>query len=302
MSDKVEQNSINNNFRDTLFNVANTFLLYPSLNVKKFRSMGDLEFVEFLSQSFQKNIECFYVSSGIKTRVKELALKYSGKNLDEQILNLVANISVPKSENVNWGLTTFPSWVKNNKSEGMECTLSSALLHCGLRDVGYDKVRTVVVYGHQLILRELSDGSIKFYDPSSTSTVNRKRIGFTHTFKPISVKFKKAINEGYNRYGYKFFIYTRDDISGTGLFNKSTFGISFKPFYAYSSDILIDLATALDNLQSFAQDARVSNNTTVKAILEKYKFISEIDTKKYIKAFSLFNKNKYINYNLRNLS
>lgn len=230
--------------RETLIKIAQDFLMDDTIDGAEISKMSDRELGEYIQVKFQKNLENFFEQSGLAEAVKEC-------KDDEEVLHLIAN----KSEGVHGWMDMLPNLIKLEPKAGMNCTMGSASLHIGLEALDYQNVRTVVVKGHSIVLRELEDGSIKLYDSNSKSTVDGKLVGYTHTFSPEQISNRAAIEEKAGRQGFKFTLERGEKDEQGGFHMADSEGKFSKNFYAYDPSIKMDIAIAIGNLSEIKKDA-----------------------------------------------
>jgi hypothetical protein len=136
-------------------------------------------------------------------------------------------------------LTSEPSW-----------------LHIALEKLGYNDVHTVLRDGHHIVVRELPNGEMKLYDPTSLSTVDGELVGYTRTFKPEQVANKNPVSEGRGLNGFSFTLSSNEQDKVGGFRGEpGADGVYHQNFYAYDPHIKMDMTIALGNLSEIQEDA-----------------------------------------------
>ena len=259
----------NTESREALIEAARHFLIDEGVE-PDFSGMSDVELREYIQTQFQRNLEDFFDSSGLADAVKDC-------KTEEDILHLLAE----KSEGTHGWVDMLPSLAKSNPGAGMNCTMNSAMLHIALERLGYDKVRTVAVKGHHIVLRELDDGSFKLLDPSSKSLQGGKLVGYSQIFKPEQITDKSEIDEDEKRRGFAFVLDRGQSDDWGGFHMPDEQGKFTKKFYAYDPSINMDISIALGNLSEIKKDAEE---------LGGVKDLTLVDSNEYIKAVADFIK------------
>ena len=240
--------------RKVFLKTSQDFLLDGKIDEQTL-SLEDHELSKKLQEEFQKNLEQYFKESGLSDEIEILAvrekLQQAEMPLDEQALNLIAR----KSEGVHGWIDMLPNLRKQYKDSGMNCTMGSAMLHLALEKLGFSGVRTVLRKGHHVVFREIDDGSIQLYDPTSLSTVNEQLVGYSRKFTPDQITDRQEVVEGENKKGFAvtFEIGEADKIGG---FSEADEREKYaEKFYAYDPSIKMDIAIALENLSEIKQDA-----------------------------------------------
>mgnify|MGYP000352478796 CR=1 FL=1 len=235
--------------RRLLLTVANS-LLSEGLTTEVLE-LDDRQLAERLQAKFQENIQIHYRQTGLADKVKTLPIRErlnpSDVPLDEQAVNLIAE----KSQGTHGWVDMLPNLRKEDQHAGLNCTMGSALLHLALEDLGFDKVRTVLRAGHHVVIREMSDGSIKLYDPTSLSTKEGALVGYSRKITANKIKRKQDVpSKGFS---FELISDTEDKIGG--FMEADEDGQYRQSFFAFEPEIKMDLAIALKNLSEIKDDA-----------------------------------------------
>lgn len=240
--------------RKVFLKTSQDFLLDGKIDEETLR-LEDQELAKKLQAEFQENLERHFKESGLFDEIELLAVRekiqQSEIPLDEQALNLIAR----KSEGAHGWADMLPNLRKQNKEAGMNCTLGSAMLHLALEKLGYSGVRTVLRKGHHVVFRELDDGSIHLYDPTSPSTVNEQLVGYSRKFTPGQITNRQEVEEGENKKGYAVTLKIGEADTIGGFSEAGEDGQYAQKFYAYDPSTKMDIAIALANLSEIKADA-----------------------------------------------
>jgi len=240
--------------RKVFLKTAQDFLIDGKIDEETLR-LEDKELTKKLQAEFQENLERYFKESGLSDEIEILAvrekLQQAEVPLDEQALNLIAR----KSEGVHGWVDMLPNLRKQYKDSGMNCTMGSAMLHLALEKLGYSGVRTVLRKGHSVVFREIDDGSIQFYDPTSLSTVNEKLVGYSRKFTPDQITNRKEVEESENKKGFAVTLEIGEADKIGGFSEADEKGKYAEKFYAYDPSTKMDIAIALENLSEIKQDA-----------------------------------------------
>lgn len=240
--------------RRILIETANAFLLDAPLTAQE-ADCTDAALGELIQERFQTALKNFYRTSGLADQIEALKLK---QDIDPQPAPLdvqAANLIAQASEGMHGWVDMLPNLKHLYPESGLNCIMGSALLHCALEELGYDNVHTVLVPGHHVVVRELPDGGLTLYDPTSLSTENDTLVGYTRTFAAADVRTRTGQIEQGGRQGFAFALVSaeRDAIGG---FRDKTSGEKYiQHYYAYDSAIMMDAAIALENLAEIKIDA-----------------------------------------------
>lgn len=260
---EVKEEQEKQELRKKLIKVAQDFLVDNPAEVDV-ENLSDEDLGELIQQKFQKNLESFFKSSGLEEEIKQC-------KTDENVLHLLAR----KKGTEGW-VDMVPNLIKANEGAGMNCTMNSAMMHMALEKMGFNKIRTVLVSGHHVVLRELEDGSIKLYDAGNKSTINGELLGYTHTFLPEQIINKEEIEEKNGRKGFKFTL-NRGQMDEWGGFHTPDQEGNFKrKLYAYDSSIKMDVSIALDNLAYVKQDAQELGGATDRGFIEEDEYLRAV--------------------------
>lgn len=236
--------------RRALLKVASSLLSTEEFK-KNTLEMDNIQLVEHLQEVFQRNIEHHYRATGLADKINALpvqeGLNPTGVPLDDQAVNLIADLS----QGTHGWVDMLPNLRNEDPQAGLNCTMGSALLHLALEDLGFDVVKSVIRKGHHVVIREMNDGSIKLYDPTSLSTKDGKLVGYSRTFSPSEIKGKESVAE--KGYGFELDSGGEDKIGG--FMKADDDGQYRQSFFAYESDVKMDLAIALENLSEIKDDA-----------------------------------------------
>lgn len=251
--------------REIFVKIAQDFLMDDPINDVDISKMSNRELGEYFQKRFQQNLENFFENSELAQEIKEC-------KDDDEVLHLVAN----KSEGMHGWMDMLPNLIKLEPKAGMNCTMGSATLHMGLEALNYQNVRTVVVKGHSIVLRELEDGSIKLYDSNSKSTVNDKLVGYTHTFSPEQISNRAEVEEKAERKGFQFSLERGEQDEQGGFHMADREGKFSKNFYAYDPSIKMDIAIAIGNLSEIKKDAEVLGGVEDLPIIDRNDYLRAI--------------------------
>jgi hypothetical protein len=239
-----------------LLEIASTFLVGDTLEANT-AELDDLITVNAIQEGFQENLAHYYHESGLSKKVSALRLQeahHEGLPLDKQALNLMTQ----ESQGVHGWIDMLPQLRKGHEDVGMNCTLTSAMLHHALEELDYTGVRTVIRNGHSVVLREHDDGSVEIYDSASASTVNGQLAGYSRKFTPEQLVDRHGVEEGGGREGYSFTLATnaRDELGGFLEMAEDGSDEYVQHFYAYDPAIKMDIAVALGNLSEIKDDEK----------------------------------------------
>jgi len=253
--------------RKVLLQTAEHLLMDEGLD-QEIVQLDDQKLIALLHNRFQKQLENHFRESGLLAEIKALPineqLSPSHVPLDEQALHLIAR----KSDGVHGWLDMLPNLRNQIEGAGLNCTLGSAMLHLALDELGLKEVRTVLRRGHHVVLRELDNGSIKLYDPTSSTTVNEQTVGYFREFTPDQIRSRRQVDEGSARSGYSFILTSdTEDTIGGFYATKGKKEIS-EAFYAYDPSTKLDLAIALGNLSEVKDDAEKARNAGQKPLFD----------------------------------
>lgn len=227
--------------RKVFLKTAQDFLIDGKIDEETLR-LEDKELTKKLQAEFQENLERYFKESGLSDEIEILAvrekLQQAEVPLDEQALNLIAR----KSEGVHGWVDMLPNLRKQYKDSGMNCTMGSAMLHLALEKLGYSGVRTVLRKGHSVVFREIDDGSIQFYDPTSLSTVNEKLVGYSRKFTPDQITNRKEVEESENKKGFAVTLEIGEADKIGGFSEADEKGKYAEKFYAYDPSTKMDIA------------------------------------------------------------
>lgn len=146
-----------------------------------------------------------------------------------------------------------------NKYEGtnMECTLGSAMVKLALEESGFGDIRTAILKGHQVAVRNNENGGITILDPTTTHTAEGERHGFSADFKEDQIVNKRDVydNQG-NLRGQRFRIETREKPSYTGMFANfdEERAVYYQDFFASEPNTLVELSVILENLGDLSNE------------------------------------------------
>lgn len=225
--------------KELVLKVAGTFLVGEDA-LQELRGAPKESFLQVLQEKYEEELRRYYKESGLHKGVQDLVASYKGDSLDVEILQLVGKASDGDEPWVDMLTKLRDQYPK----AGMNCTLASAMLHLALDDVGQsDGVHTASCKGHALVLRELSDGGLRIYDP----TQRRANELGEYQSSLLSVTGKDvetgpAVDEGFGRSGH---VVTVDGLKG-GRTARS---------YAYDSKTVLSVAITLSNLALISVDA-----------------------------------------------
>ncbi|MSU60436.1 MAG: hypothetical protein EXS52_00785, partial [Candidatus Staskawiczbacteria bacterium] len=227
--------------------------------------LSNEELGEHIQRKFQENLENFFKSSGLEEEIKK------GKD-DDELLQLITH----KTAGVGGWADMLPNTIKENKGAGMNCTMGSAMLHTALEKLGFENVRTVLVKGHHIVLRELENGSIKLYDSGSKTTKDGKLLGYSQTFTPEQITNKEEVDENSGRKGFSFIVNRgeRDDWGGFHIPDKD--GNFTKKLYAYDPSIKMDVSIALDNLGCVEADAKEIGGVKDRQFIDESNYLQQV--------------------------
>lgn len=274
------------NSSDVLIKIAKDFLL-ENVNEHDFADLNNYELITKIQDRFQNELRNFYLETQYSKDIEKLKIDRSDVPLDEQALHLLAQYSGGDSNNSHQISRQLPKFNKQYTNAGYECTLSTALIRLALEQLGYTNTRSVLLRRHYMAIRELDDGSIKFYDAANRTTINGQLQGFSHIFNPKEILNRKKIIKNQ----YIFTVKTKTRIKGTEVFsNKTDTEFYFKEFFVYDPSILIHLTVVLENLSQFkSQDDKYSVE-----LIEKYPYLKRLDFEKIKKDLKLFDGYNYI--------
>jgi hypothetical protein len=236
--------------RRALLKVASSLLSTKEFT-KSTLEIESSQLLDLLQQAFQENIKHHYRETGLAVKIKAIpaqeSLNPTGVPFDEQAVNLIADLS----QGTHGWVDMLPNLRKEDPEAGLNCTMGSALLHLALEDLGFDHISTVLREGHHVVIREMSDGSMKLYDPTSLSTKDEKLVGYSRTFVPSEIERRDSIvGKGY---GFELDSAGEDKIGG--FMKPNDAGQYRQSFFAYEPEVKMDLAIALENLSEIKEDA-----------------------------------------------
>lgn len=278
-------------------------LLSDNLDQTEVEVLNDEQLGEHVQKKFQKQLEGFFTTSGLEDELKEC-------KTDEEALHIIAT-----KQGVSGWVDMLPKTIEdfNNDPENkgkkakMNCTMTSAMLHIALEKMGYTKVRSAIMDGHAISLRELEDGSLKLYDANSRSTNKEGKVtGYTRTFAAEQIENRQDVEERDGRRGFSFTLLRGEPDKWGGYFHAPNKEGQFKKkMYVYDSSIKMDLAIALENLseiepeasgkeapggRSFIDEEDLKKRSgQARKIYEKYAgALHDLDAKKTYQQFGLF--------------
>jgi len=225
----------------SLLNIS-PVLFNPDEDLSILQGVDKTKLAEIIQNKFQNNIKSYYHKCWLWKKVEELKLKNDLQNwdmpLDEQALNLITKESV----GINGWTDMLPNFHTErdwDKKIGLNCTLASALLHIALEHLWFKNIRTTLRKWHHVVTREMEDGWIKLYDPTSSKDDN----WYFKIFTKDQIKHKKEV---YDKW-YSFSLSTKDE-DKIGWFSKLKNGEYQNTFFSYDTPIKMDISIALGNL------------------------------------------------------
>ncbi len=284
----MDQNPEQNNFerkeelRQNLVLIAQTFFS-QEFDVATLEGKEGLELQVALQEAFDKNVRDFYERSELAKEIAKLDLVDSDR--DQKAVDIVAKYNSGSELRDPEGafliekeLPNFnQAWQKREgKNPAANCTLAGAEMHLALEQVGYQNVHSVLIKGHYLALRELEDGTVRLYDPSTT---HDEYLGFIHTCEPDQIK-KGELDE---RGGCVIDIKLPTQPNHTDMFAEENNFI--QRLYALPTSVLVDFFVALENLSEFKDHA---NRESID-LCEKYPILKTLNIKEMKDAMSFSN-------------
>lgn len=241
-------------YRKTFLKVAEDFLTEQA-TTDELLHLPDTELGGAIQDRFQDNLRKHFETSGLSDKIEALrlaeAIESKEPPLDEKALNLIAQAS----EGTHGWIDMLPSLRNQFEDAGLNCTMGSAMLHLALEKLGYDGVHTVLRKGHHVVIRELPDGSLKLYDPTSLSTKDDQLVGYQRTFLPDQIKNRREVSEDDGRTGFAFTLALAEQDKVGGFYEQEPEGSYVQRFYAYDPSIKMDIAIGLGNLSEIKDDA-----------------------------------------------
>lgn len=287
--------------RQTIIDLSNDFFLNQSLGLEDTK-LSDHELGQRVESGFQENIKQYYQDSGTREEVTKLIQESRKKpieDLDDRILDLIMSRSSEEGdpEGIHGVTGTLPNFNRLFDRANFECTLASAMLKLALNDAGFRDARTALITGHQLVVRKLADGSIKYLDSATRVTgADRVMHGFSHTFSSDQVEYLDNFGDT-DHSAYSFRITVPEDspsLSGPLQEILDHSGNTFsKNVYVNSADLLINLSTALGNLSEVSKKAQ-HGDLKATAFVEQYPVLKSFDKKQIESELGLFNSQEYL--------
>lgn len=272
--------------KQILIKIANDFL-FDRLTDKNLIELSTGDLVLKIQDLFQEELKQFYLKTNFAKDIEKIIIKNSNIPSDEQALHLLARYSGGDNNNYPQISRQLPKFNKQYTNAGYECTLSTALIRLALEQLRYTNTRSVLLRRHYMAVRELPDGSIKFYDAANRTTINGQLHGFNHIFNPQEILNKKDVTKNQ----YTFAVKTKTRIKGTEVFsNKIDAGFYFKEFFAYDPSILIHFTVVLENLSQF----KSQNDKYSIELCKKYPYLKKLDFKEMKKDLKLFDGYDYL--------
>lgn len=281
--------------RQTIIDLSNNFFLSQSIDSSDAK-LPNHELGQRIEAGFQDNIAQYYLDSGTQEEVAKLIQKSKEKlveDLDERILDLIMSRSSEEGdpEGIHGVTGTLPNFNRLFNRASFECTLASAMLKLALSDAGFDDARTALITGHQMVVRKLANGSIKYLDPATRVTgADKVTHGFSHTFSPDQIEYL-----GDKHDSFRITVPT-GSTSLVGplqeILDQDNNGFS-KNVYINSDDMLINLSTALGNLSEVSKKAH-EGDTKILKLVEQYPILRSFDKNRIEAELGLFNNQEYL--------